>query len=176
MRPLAPLLLCLLGTSATACAYDSSATAGRVPNPVALGPVTQIGATGSPRDVVGSTFDSKIDRAFTVSTSPSDNTTTVTYVSTGEGKVDADLRSAANGMTDRIIRVDNVRVNAYSGFFYSAAWIVTRVRLKGHVGYRIPGTQEHSTPPSTTAAPRANNAAVQTPPLNTNGVVDPWSR
>jgi hypothetical protein len=144
MTARATLLLGLgLVLSPAACAYESMATAAGVSVPVLVGPVDQIGGGPSAGDDDGPRFDAKVDRSFTASSSQTTTgnvtvtTTTYRYLSTGSGVVDSKIHDASAGARDRVVRVDKLRVNAYSGFFYSAAWIGTRVRVKGHVGRKF---------------------------------------
>jgi hypothetical protein len=140
------------------CAFESTATANRVPVPVLVGPVEQIGGGPSEHgaDEDARSFDVKVDRRFTASSSSQTSgnvtvtTTSTSHVQQGAGLVDANVRLAANGAKNRLVHVDRLRVNSYSGFFYSAAWLTSRVRLKGHVGRKF-------------AAPAAAPAANPTP-------------
>jgi hypothetical protein len=115
----------------------------------------------------GPEFDIKVDRTVTASSSSQTSgnvtvtTTSASSLVTGAGVVDAKMRLAAGGAKDRLIHVDRVRVNSYSGFFYSAAWISSRVRLKGHVGRGV-------TMPSAAAAPAPADATATSTPTAAN--------
>ncbi|MBK6922624.1 MAG: hypothetical protein IPH07_34865 [Deltaproteobacteria bacterium] len=171
--------LLILTALAGACAFESTATAHRVPVPVLVGPVEQIGGAPRPSSADdGPQFDIKVDRTVTASSSSQTSgnvtvtTTTATASTAGAGLVDARVRLAANGAKNRLVRVDQLRVNSYSGFFYSAAWISSRVRIKGHVGRDVvlpdapalaPGIES---PPGDTT--NSNAAATTTPAANSN--------
>ena len=162
-RNLQPWLSCAL--LAGGCAFESTATANRVPVPVLVGPVEQIGGGPAARaDADARSFDVKVDRRFTASSSSQTSgnvtvtTTTTSHVQHGAGIVDANVRLAARGAKDRLVHVDQLRVNSYSGFFYSAAWLTSRVRLKGHVGRKFA---------KPIAAPAAVAPAVPAAPVST---------
>lgn len=175
-------LLSLLSFTALAgaCAFESTATAHRVPVPVLVGPVEQIGGAPRPSSADdGPSFDIKVDRTVTASSSSQTSgnvtvtTTTATASAAGAGLVDARVRLAANGAKDHLVRVDTLRVNSYSGFFYSAAWISSRVRLKGHIGRAVTLPEAPSvaagieTPPSDTST-NTPQAVLSSPAANTN--------
>jgi hypothetical protein len=170
-RAITPLLLSSILAWGPACAFESIATANRVPVPVLVGPVEQIG--GSPLDHEaddGPAFDIKVDRTITASSSSQTSgnvtvtTTTASSLTTGAGVVDAKVRLAANGAKDRLVHVDTLRVNSYSGFFYSAAWVSSRVRVKGHVGRRIePATPATIAPATTTTVSPVAAPAITDP-------------
>ncbi|MFO0635752.1 MAG: hypothetical protein U0168_23170 [Nannocystaceae bacterium] len=163
--------LALVGAAAlsltSGCAFESIATANRVPTPVLVGPVEQIGGGATVDRTDGPEFDIKVDRTVTASSSSQTSgnvtvtTTSASSLVTGAGVVDAKMRLAAGGAKDRLIHVDRVRVNSYSGFFYSAAWISSRVRLKGHVGRGV-------TMPSAAAAPAPADATATSTPTAAN--------
>lgn len=165
MRRCNPLLLLALAPCLGACAFESVATANRVPVPVLVGPVEQIGGSAHDRsDDDGPTFDIKVDRTVSASSSSQTSgnvtvtTTSASSLTTGAGVVDAKVRLAAKGAKDRMVHVDKLRVSSYSGFFYSAAWVSSRVRLKGHIGRAVtipapaPAPADTTTPATTTAA------------------------
>lgn len=164
-----PSRLALVGAAALsltpACAFESVATANRVPVPVLVGPVEQIGGSAVADRSDGPEFDIKVDRTITASSSSQTSgnvtvtTTSASSLVTGAGVVDAKVRLAANGAKDRLVHVDRVRVNSYSGFFYSAAWITSRVRLRGHVGRGV-------TMPSSTVTPDATATPDAAAPAN----------
>ena len=156
---------------AAGCAFESTATANRVPVPVLVGPVEQIGGgsavAGDGDD--GRSFDVKVDRRFTASSSSQTSgnvtvtTTTTSHVQHGAGLVDAKVRLAANGAKDRLVHVDKLRVNSYSGFFYSAAWLTSRVRLKGHIGRKVAKPAAPAAAPPVAPAVAPAPASTSTP-------------
>lgn len=167
------------------CAFESIATANRVPVPVLVGPVEQIG--GAPREHAvddGPRFDIKVDRTITASSSSQTSgnvtvtTTSSSSLTTGAGVVDAKVRMAANGAKDRLVHVDQLRVNSYSGFFYSAAWVSSRVRVKGHIGRRIapPSSTDGTAPTPVTVTPATTTSATTpatTPATTAAATADP---
>jgi hypothetical protein len=183
-----PLVLGLLAS--VGCAYETTATANRVPVPVLVGPVERIGG-GAEQSEDGPEFDVKVDRRFTASSSTQNygsysvTTTTTSHTQDGAGKVDAQIRRASDGKIDRLVRIDQVKVNAYSGFFYSAAWISSRVRVKGHWSRRTPAPRPltapalapaptPSTPEAAPAAPAEATPPVTTPAMPTQAVRNPF--
>ena len=127
------------------CAFGSTATANTIATPVLVGPVERIGGSAREHmaDAEAPRFDAKVDHTLTASSSSetkgniTTTTTTTTLLGTDASLVDAKILEATAGDTDRLVHIDRLRVNSYSGFFYSAAWISSRVRVKGHIGRKI---------------------------------------